>query len=419
MSATSLPSGDKNVPHVPPCAKEESSTLMSGSSSAPPPTLEKSSNSMSGSSSVPANPQRHKTPSRRAFRRAAERIVERHGAKPNNALSKDEKSSLEWAKNKLSSLIGLSVRSNSDGAISQDKWGIIRQRMLGVYWNILKENPGPAPQNDDADWFQVAEVDDTLLDSDPEDVDVTVVYDPDFGDGEGEELILVQEPWTHHGKVRGLSIKGYKLLYANCSGNIRSCILAKSYLNIFILSDYSDEDTVAADWESGNSIIWLLSSYMAHDHGDQPPNRLVRDIVCEADRRHIPLIMGADANAHHTVWVIANRRKVLDITVVNATNIDLIQGWKVSNECSFSDHCFIEFDIVVQAKIIEPFLNRRKTNWEVHKATLNDILPTVPTIESRSDIDLAVNWISSSISEQGVKSPLINLPTPPADDQNV
>ncbi|KNC31215.1 hypothetical protein FF38_14431 [Lucilia cuprina] len=133
------------------------------------------------------------------------------------------------------------------------------------------------------DDLKVAEDDDTLLDSDPEDVDVTLVYDPDFGDDEG---------------------------------NIRSCILAKSHLNIFILSDYSDEDTVAAAWESDNSNIWLLSSYMAHDHGDQPGEI----------------------------------------------------------------HCV------------------RKTNWEVHKATLNDILPTVPTIESRSDIDLAVNWISSSIS---------------------
>ncbi|XP_037813120.1 uncharacterized protein LOC119604513 [Lucilia sericata] len=169
---------------------------------------------------------------------------------------------------------------------------------------------------------------------------------------------------------------------------------------------------------------------MAHDHGDQPPNRLVREIVCEADRRHIPLLMGADANAHHTVWgssdinsrgeslldflldnnlvvvnrgseptfIVANRNEVLDITVVNANHIDLVQGWKVSKECSFSDHCYIEFEIVVQAKIIKPFLNRRKTNWEVHKATLTDILPTAPTIESRSDIDLAVNWISSSIS---------------------
>ncbi|XP_037828129.1 uncharacterized protein LOC119616054 [Lucilia sericata] len=217
-SASSLPSGDKNVSHVPPCAREESSTPMSGSSSAPPPTLEKSSNSMSGSSSVPADSQRHKTPSRRAFahRRAAERIVERHGAKPNNVLSKDEKSSLEWAKSILARqqdsnppakaevtksaaeapkrqrseeespslstiqpttkrpkkaqtvvvnrpfsevaknplVRAIIDRSNSDGAISQDKWGIIRQRMLGVYWKILKENPGPAPQNDDAGWFQ-------------------------------------------------------------------------------------------------------------------------------------------------------------------------------------------------------------------------------------------------------------------------
>ncbi|XP_037824203.1 uncharacterized protein LOC119612468 [Lucilia sericata] len=217
-SAQSLSSGDNKVSQVP-CANVESSTLMSDSSAAPPPTLEKSSNSLSGSSNVSLESSpRHKTPSRRAFvhRRAAERIVERHGAKPNDALTRDEKSSLDWAKSLLARLKGsdppaeaevvrpaaeapkrqrseeetltsmpndqptkrqkqaqtivinrpfsevarnplvraIVDQSNSDGAISQEKWGTIRQKMLGVYWKILKENPGPAPQNDYAGWYQ-------------------------------------------------------------------------------------------------------------------------------------------------------------------------------------------------------------------------------------------------------------------------
>ncbi|XP_037805895.1 uncharacterized protein LOC119599983 [Lucilia sericata] len=41
---------------------------------------------------------------------------------------------------------------------------------------------------------------------------------------------------------------------------------------------------------------------MAHDHSEQPPNDLVRDLMREANRRHVPVIIGADANAHHSVW---------------------------------------------------------------------------------------------------------------------
>ncbi|XP_037812744.1 uncharacterized protein LOC119616483 [Lucilia sericata] len=150
-------------------------------------------------------------------RRAAMRLVERLGVKSVDTLTPDEKSSLDWAKALLAQpecsdppttsdaadqatsagpkrqrseeehalqavpqpktkrqkqfetrivnrpysevaknpLVRAIVdKSVNDGAISQDKWLIIRQKMLEVYWKILKENPGPSPQNDDAGWYQ-------------------------------------------------------------------------------------------------------------------------------------------------------------------------------------------------------------------------------------------------------------------------
>ncbi|XP_046811173.1 uncharacterized protein LOC124420857 [Lucilia cuprina] len=118
----------------------------------------------------------------------------------------------------------------------------------------------------------------------------------------GEELALVQEPWIHQERVSGLGMKSFKLLYAKGSGKIRSCIVAKSSLNIFILSDFSDEDTVAAIWETSVGAILVISAYMAHDHSDQPPNNLVCRSIEMANSKSMPIIMGADANAHHTVW---------------------------------------------------------------------------------------------------------------------
>ncbi|XP_065354495.1 uncharacterized protein LOC135962813 [Calliphora vicina] len=159
-----------------------------------------------------------KEPSRRAFvqRRAAMRIIDRLGSKSADALNIDELSKLSWAKAQLAELDSSNTppsadaanqgasagpkrqrseeellqqqntqpktkrpkqearvirrpysevarnplvraiidRSVDDGAISQEKWLKIRQGMLGVYWKILKENPGPSPQNDDAGWYQ-------------------------------------------------------------------------------------------------------------------------------------------------------------------------------------------------------------------------------------------------------------------------
>ncbi|XP_046802209.1 uncharacterized protein LOC124418794 [Lucilia cuprina] len=118
----------------------------------------------------------------------------------------------------------------------------------------------------------------------------------------GEELALVQETWIHQERVSGLGWKSYKLLYQGRSGKIRSCIVAKSSFNIFILYNFSDEDTVVATWETSVGAILLISAYMAHDHSDQPPNYLVRRSIEMVKSKGMPIIMGADANTHNTVW---------------------------------------------------------------------------------------------------------------------
>lgn len=41
---------------------------------------------------------------------------------------------------------------------------------------------------------------------------------------------------------------------------------------------------------------------MAHDQSEFPPNDKVRGLTEVANKKNIPLIIGADANAHHAVW---------------------------------------------------------------------------------------------------------------------
>ena len=242
---------------------------------------------------------------------------------------------------------------------------------------------------------------------------------------------MVQEPWTNHGKILGLNIKGYKLLYATSTGNnIRACILAKDHLNIFILSDYSDEDTVVAAWETKSTTYWLLSCYMAHDHGDNPPNDLVRKVLRDANRRRIPVVICADANAHHLIWgssdtntrgeclfefildsnlvvanrgseptfVVANRKEVLDITLISLSYADSIVDWRVSKDCSFSDHLYLEFSIVVGNRPKQGFMNRRNTNWDIQRMYLQDVLSDPPRLGGPDDIDRAVNMLTSALN---------------------
>ncbi|XP_065356217.1 uncharacterized protein LOC135950613 [Calliphora vicina] len=45
-------------------------------------------------------------------------------------------------------------RSVNDESISQSNWDMVKQKLVGVFWKVLKENPGTPPQCDDAGWYQ-------------------------------------------------------------------------------------------------------------------------------------------------------------------------------------------------------------------------------------------------------------------------
>ena len=97
---------------------------------------------------------------------------------------------------------------------------------------------------------------------------------------------------------------------------------------------------------------------MAHDHGDDPPNSITKKAMSAANKMSIPLIVCADANAHHTIWgssdinprgealfdfivvnkltvmnsgseptfIVVNRRVVLDVTLISDRYANLIRN---------------------------------------------------------------------------------------------
>jgi len=77
----------------------------------------------------------------------------------------------------------------------------------------------------------------------------------------GADIVLVQEPWVVGGKVVGLGIKEYKLMLDPKEGKIRTCILAKRHLSIFLLRNYSNGDNTAVRLELQSGSIRVLSAY--------------------------------------------------------------------------------------------------------------------------------------------------------------
>ena len=108
----------------------------------------------------------------------------------------------------------------------------------------------------------------------------------------------------------------------------------------------------------------------------------------------MPIIVGTDANAHHTIWgssdinplgedllaYCANaylnfgnvgnkptfrtktREEVLDLTLVNRCAWNRVLGWRVSNMPSFSYHRYIRFQVKSRIqKQAKRFRNIRRT----------------------------------------------------------
>jgi len=77
------------------------------------------------------------------------------------------------------------------------------------------------------------------------------------------DLVLVQEPWVVGGKVAGLGTKEYTLMLDPKEGKIRTFILAKRHLSIFLLRNYSKGDNSAVSLELQSVYIGVLSAYLA------------------------------------------------------------------------------------------------------------------------------------------------------------
>ena len=118
-------------------------------------------------------------------------------------------------------------------------------------------------------------------------------------------LSKCKQPWVSDNRICGIKTIDYNLLYKAGEGKCRSCLLVKKRYNAFLLSNFCDRDTttVCLETERGRS-LWLVSAYMPHDA--TPPPSLVRELLNEAKSKGIGVVVGADANAHHTIWGSTN-----------------------------------------------------------------------------------------------------------------
>jgi splicing factor 45 len=144
------------------------------------------------------------------------------------------------------------------------------------------------------------------------------------------DVALIREPWTYKGEIKGLKEVGGELIYIRYNQSPRTCILVKKDFKILPLMHFCSRDLIVVKIKTscvrGLREIILRSAYLPHDDSEPPPPREMEKLVagCRMEGSH--LVVGCDANAHHTTWRsshINNRGESL-FSFIMANNLDIM-----------------------------------------------------------------------------------------------
>jgi len=136
------------------------------------------------------------------------------------------------------------------------------------------------------------------------------------------------------------------------------------------------------------------------------------------------LVIGCDANAHHTQWgcpnnndtgeslfdfilnsnlFLCNRgnvptfitkacQTIIDLTLVSDSLVGAVKNWPVSDKHSFSDHRFIATVLSLDSPLPVSFDNPGRADWHRYNEVLTNILPMEPSesITSPQELDETV-----------------------------
>jgi hypothetical protein len=149
---------------------------------------------------------------------------------------------------------------------------------------------------------------------------------------------------------------------------------------------------------------------------------------CKAERTH--LIIGCDANSHHTSWgstninnrdeslfnyifpngldimnkgnrptfVTCNRQEVIDTTIATFYAGNFIKNWHVCEKVSCSDHRYIRFTVTGIDRWVEIYRNPRRANWESFRTDLSGCLcKMTDKMNDFADLETAVGKFQDAI----------------------
>ena len=119
-------------------------------------------------------------------------------------------------------------------------------------------------------------------------------------------VALIQEPWTYKGEIKRLKEECGELIYSRSIQHPRTCMLVKKGFRILPLMHHCSRDLTAVKIKmsggGGPKEIILGSAYLPYVDVEPPPPGELERLMTGCRANGTQLIVGCDANSHHTSW---------------------------------------------------------------------------------------------------------------------
>lgn len=171
------------------------------------------------------------------------------------------------------------------------------------------------------------------------------------------DISLIQEPYVHNKKVKGLSNSIGTVFAGTRSESPRTCIFVNKKFNAILVTELCSRDLTVIFLDRKikgvDNPVMVASAYLPYDH---------------------PVELEIENRGNEPTFVTSNRREVIDMALSSPNLSTQVKNWQVSSELSASDHKWIRFKLLADKVEAKVYRDPRKTDWNQFLESLSENL---------------------------------------------
>lgn len=259
------------------------------------------------------------------------------------------------------------------------------------------------------------------------------------------DIILLQEPYSYKNKIPGLGLQtrilsdNKKFSKISTAERIKTAIvILDNNIDALKIEQLSNTHCVCAEIRTNNDSWYLVSAYLQYCEDIEPYLKHLDEVISTLKGQKI--VISIDANAKSPTWFndqtdtrgeamedfisqhslfIVNKASAtctfntprgtsnIDLTLTSNSCFNRVNGWKVHDSATTSDHSLITFNLRVSNSPDKPFktdrFNLRKADWEKFQRCITTSLKNTPLSPTGNPEALATK-IETIIQTASVKS---------------